>query len=75
MTFLMEVYHAIYYISLYSDAFSMNDVNKADMTEKESKINIQVKNSDCLCHTSFSKLIRILAREIKVIEWNVYLHL
>ena len=27
------------------DAFSMNDVNKADMTEKESKINFQVKSS------------------------------
>ena len=27
------------------DAFSMNDVNKADMTEKESKVNFQVKGA------------------------------
>ena len=27
------------------DAFSMNDVNKVDMTEKESKINSQVKTA------------------------------
>ena len=44
MTFLMKVYHAMYQYFLL-DAFSMNDVNKADMTEKESKINFQVKRS------------------------------
>ena len=44
MTFLMKVYHAMYQYFLL-DAFSMNDVNKADMTEKESKVNFQVKRS------------------------------
>ena len=41
MTFFMKVYHAIYSY-FFLDAFSMNDVNKADMTEKESKIISQV---------------------------------
>ena len=46
MTFLMKVYHAMYmYQYFLLDAFSMNDVNKAEMTEKESKVTFQVKRS------------------------------